>query len=201
MSNKLPTYKKLSEEDWYSIESMLSNGATEAEMAHSFDVSIEVFKKSIQKHPKGKWRFEEAKKRVETQSVINMRRIADGYTLIEREFVSTVGDYKMLDMYRDALMDALRKREYDKFMKWLLKTSTESGSFNVKTKTKEVPPDRNANMALLIASNPDLWDEKLRREKVPKVSIKVTVDGHIDKVASPRRAVKANYSVENQEEE
>ena len=186
----------LSEEDWYRIEAAIVNGATHEEIAHSLNLSVLNFDRAIGRYPSGRWRYNEARKRVENESTANLKRLADGYTVIEREYVAKSGDHVMIAMYQKELIEALRHEDYDEFWRLIMRTAISQDAYDVKVKERVMPPDRLANLSIMKALNPDQWDEELRRKKTPEVKFVVSVSGKdVEKLKPPKQKIEASYEI------
>ena len=186
------------EERWAAIEAAMTNGSDISEIAIGLGISKTRLEFVIKNTRGGQVRLQNARKRITNDAVANLKRLADGMTVVDREYTSSAGDRVLLKMYKDKLIKALEGEDYKKFMDILSSTATESG-VSIKVKEREYPPNLAANQKLLEVLETDKWDMESRRKKIPQIRIDVRIDDKtIEKIIAPYgKRIKSDYVVEN----
>ena len=186
------------------IEALIMNGMTENEIAQQFySVIPNTWKLNLGRsvNHAARDRFRLAKEKAIGNSIENLRKLADGYTLTEKEFVVPFEFEKFEDNAKD-IIELVKKKDWKGFTDLLLQMipgkSPEDAT--VKVKQKEIAPDLNANKTLLMVLSPEVWDMEAKHKKIPQVKIIVGVEGEKHKLREgrPKKEIAPDYVVETQ---
>lgn len=177
------------------IQTAVLDGRTEDEIAKSFGMNLGDFKYNIKKNKDWKQKYDNAIASVLADCSNNLKRLADGLTVIEKEYLSYPNDHERLKENKKDLIHFLQIEDWDGFYMALVSCVTEESALSVKVKEKQLPPDKTANTLILQAHNQDTWDTEAKRKKIPTTHIHVTTSD--SKVLGVGRPIEADYVVED----
>lgn len=181
-----------------SIETLYENGYTEEFIRKNIiDISNEGWKRLFwYGNDWVKQRFNSVKERVVAKATDNLKKLADGFTVLEKTFVVPF-KVEGLKENKERLLAALQDERFEDFQIILLglaKVDIKDAD-KIKVLEKEIPPDYRANQLLLQAHNPDVWDLEAKNKKIPQTKIVVQLEGK-DVKQLRDKSIKADYIVE-----
>jgi len=184
------------------IESAIMNGMTPEEMWRTFyNVGGQTVAQALTRQSWLKKRVKTAVENAKNKATDGMRRLGEGVTVCEREYVVPLQkgiSEDALREHKERLMYCLKDGNFDDFWTILLRLVTTKEEFLVKIREKELPPDYRANELILRAYAGDTWDIEARNKKIPNTKIIVTLQGDDAKkvLGGKKKELKADYVVE-----
>lgn len=180
------------------IETLYENGYTEEFIRKNIiDISNEGWKRLFwYGNDWVKQRFNSIKERVVAKATDNLKKLADGFTVLEKTFVVPFKP-EGLKENKERLILALQDERFEDFQIILLglaKVDSKDAD-KIKVLEKEIPPDYRANQLLLQAHNPDVWDLEAKNKKIPQTKIIVKLEDK-DIKQLKNRELKPDYIVE-----
>lgn len=178
------------------MEGNILNGMSEVEIADKiYGVGALAWKLNLGRAV-NHWVREKLKSATEKalgSTVNNLRKIADGFTIMEKEFSSSPKGIS-LDGKRNGLIDLLKESKDEEFWRIILDLTDYEGENKIKIRLKEVPPDFRANQLILQAHSPEVWDLEGNRKKIPDVKIIVGIEGETARKYL-KKPIKADFEV------
>ena len=173
--------KEWSEPEVRLVENAILNGRTVQEcFADFFGISDNTtVQRNLVRNPEISERFRLARQKAVSESISNLRRLANGMTLLEKEYSIPI-DEKVEEAITKAapkLSEALRHRQIADFFRMLLDVMPLLDKYLVKVRQKEVAPDFRANQLILQAQASETWDIEAKNKKIPNTKIIVTLNG------------------------
>lgn len=177
------------------IENAILNGKTPQECFSEFyGVNHkDTIQRNLGKYPEINERFRLARERAIAESVTNLRELARGMTLLEREYSIPIDERVEAAIEQNAsrLSEALRYRRISEFFTVLLSAMPLFEKYLVKVREKQIPPDFRANQLILQAQAGDTWDIEAKNKKIPNTKIIVTLNGGT--TAQKKKEIPADY--------
>ena len=179
------------------LEALIVNGMTEAEIAEKiYSVGMSTWNINLSREA-NQWVKKRVKNAIESATADcyrNLKKLADGFTVTEREFTAPfkVGS---LEEHRKRLILALQDKRDKDFEIMVAGLIAETGEDKVKVRVKEIAPDYRANQLILQAHGPETWDLEGNRKKIPQVKIVVGLEGVDAKKMLKQKEVKPDYVV------
>ena len=183
--------------DVKSMEGNILNGMNEEEIASKiYGVQPRGWKTNLGRSCNhwARARLRNAVEKAVGKTVNNLRKLADGFTIIKKEF-TTPFKVGILDNHRRKLIAALEDKndkDFELIISELLVTTDEN---KVKIRIEEIPPDFKANQLILQAHNPEIWDLEGNRKRIPDVKIVVGIEGESAKNFLKQKVVRADYEI------
>lgn len=173
--------KEWSEPEVRLVENAILNGRTVQEcFADFFGISDNTtVQRNLVRNPEISERFRLARQKAVSESISNLRRLADGMTLLEREYLIPIDERVEAAIEQNAarLSEALRHRKISEFFTVLLNAMPLFEKYLVKVRQKEVAPDFRAIQLMLQAQANETWDIEAKNKKIPNTKIIVTLNG------------------------
>jgi hypothetical protein len=182
------------------MEALILNGVTESEIAlEYYGVQPPSWKTNLAREC-NRWartRIMNAKDKAIADSIQSLKKLVEGYTLTEKEFVVPL-NLGIIEEHRMRLMIALKDNRLEDFKTMILGLILTDGGEKVKVKQKEMAPDYRAIELMLKVQSGDIWDIESKRKKIPNIKIVVGIDGKdAGKLMLKEKHIEPDYVVES----
>ena len=182
------------------MEALILNGVEESTIADEYyGVGIPVWKTNLGREC-NRWariRLRGARDKAIADATQSLKKLADGYTLTEKEFVVPL-NIEVLEEHRQRLILALKDNRMEDFKVMLLGLILVEGGEKVKVKQKEMAPDYRAIELMLKVQSGEIWDIESKRKKIPNVKIIVGIEGKdAQKLLGKQKEIAPDFVVES----
>lgn len=177
------------------VECAIVDGHTDEEMGSLLNISPSVWE-LCKRTTEYQNIIASSRKKLKTEALYSARRLANGFTQEERQFITFLDFDEILRRKAD-LIDALEKDDKQKVRNILKNCAVLDSDKQIKVNVSEkyFPPQKDAIFRILEAFDENTWDKELKRKKTPDKKIVVTISGdHLERLK--KQKVDADFIIE-----